>query len=79
MDRGEADLVAVVHNTGLNTGVGAIAAINQWYGRDDLPIGAYKGTWDTNRGSYVDDVVAHSNATIKNYTQVPAALTASVF
>ena len=41
MDRGEAELVAVVHNTGLDTGAGAIAAINQYYGRPMLPIGAY--------------------------------------
>ena len=42
-DRGEATLLAVVHNTGLYEGVGAISVINHYYGRDDVPIGAYKG------------------------------------
>jgi hypothetical protein len=47
----------------------------QYYNREHLPIGAYKGSYDaTVRGSYVDDLVAHSTATIKNYTQTATAL-----
>ena len=41
MDAGEAELLAVVHNTGLLEGVGAVSAINAWYGRQDIvPVGA---------------------------------------
>ena len=65
----------MVHDTGLNTGIGAVAAINKYYGREDILIGAYKGAFDaTLRGPYVDDVVNHSTAKVKNYTQVPDAL-----
>ena len=78
-DNGEAEIVAVLHNTGLNTGIGAVASINEFYGRPDIPLGAYKGKYDADmRGwpnrSYVDDLVAHSAAKIKNYSQVPDAV-----
>ena len=42
-DRKETELLAVVHNTGLLEGVGAISVINHYYGRDHVPIGAFKG------------------------------------
>lgn len=61
MDAGEAQLLAVVHNTGLPQGAGAVAAMNAWYGRDQtaVPIGAYKGAYDaTWPSSYVADVRA---------------------
>ena len=41
-DLGEAHILAVVHGTGLSSGVGAIAAINRWYDRE-VPTGAYRG------------------------------------
>ena len=55
--RGEAELLAVVHDTGVSTGVGAVSSINHWYGRDDLLVGGYKGDYDRDvRGSYIDDL-----------------------
>ena len=75
MTKGEADLIAVVHNTGLDTGVGAVSAINQYYGRPDIPIGAYKGEFDsTVRGSYVDDLVKRFPSKVTNASMVPDAL-----
>ena len=44
-DLGEAEILAVVHDTGFKHGVGAISSINNWYGHDDIPIGAYKGVF----------------------------------
>eukprot|EP00931_Biecheleriopsis_adriatica_P043904 TRINITY_DN2508_c0_g1_i1.p1 TRINITY_DN2508_c0_g1~~TRINITY_DN2508_c0_g1_i1.p1 ORF type:complete len:397 (+),score=77.97 TRINITY_DN2508_c0_g1_i1:86-1276(+) len=44
--RGEAHLLGVVHDTGLYQGIGAVSVINHFYGRDDLALGAYKGTFD---------------------------------
>lgn len=74
-DRGEASILAVVHNTGLLEGVGAISVINHYYGRDDVPVGAYKGGFGaTLPGKYVKDIVATFPSPIKNYTQVPAAV-----
>ena len=40
---GEANIRAVVHNSASEYGVGAISVINRYYGRDDIPVGAYKG------------------------------------
>lgn len=83
---GEAELVAVVHNTGLPTGVGAISVINHFYGRDDVPIGAYKGKFDnpdfsemlddTGRsvaGPFVDKMLQYPSP-IRDYTEVPTAV-----
>ena len=42
-DRGEARLLAVTHGTALADGPAAIGVLNHFYGRDDLPIGAYDG------------------------------------
>eukprot|EP00038_Savillea_parva_P013240 m.209798 g.209798 ORF g.209798 m.209798 type:complete len:360 (-) comp24737_c0_seq1:118-1197(-) len=76
MDRGEAELVAVVHNTGLDTGVGAISAILTYYGRPNIPVGAYKGTFDQGlRGPYVDDLVQHFPTRIKRASEAPDAVT----
>jgi inosine-uridine nucleoside N-ribohydrolase len=41
-DAGECEILAVMHNTSDDYGVGVIDAINTYYGRGDLPIGAYK-------------------------------------
>ena len=50
-DRGEAKILAIVHNTGFDLGVGAISSINHYYGHDDIPIGAYKGPFANYRGN----------------------------
>ena len=42
-DAGEAELVAITHDTANWYGIGAITAINRYYGRDDIPLGAYRG------------------------------------
>lgn len=42
-DRNEVELVAMLHGTGLSAGVGGISVINHFYGRDGIPIGAYRG------------------------------------
>ena len=42
-DAGLVELVAVVHNTGCKLGIGGVSAINHFYGRDDVPLGAWKG------------------------------------
>jgi hypothetical protein len=41
-DLGEAEILAIVHDTGFRLGVGPISSINNWYGHD-IPLGAYKG------------------------------------
>ena len=48
------------------------------YGRDDIPIGAYKGTGLTLAGNppltYVDSLVRHFPSPIRDSTQVPDAV-----
>ena len=41
-DRGEVDILAVVHNTGYPKAIGAVSVINHYYGRDDILLGAFK-------------------------------------
>ena len=86
-DLGEMSILAVVHDANLDTGVGAISAINNYFSRSQIPVGAYRGpigsgtvggdAWWTNngRGMYVDDLVAKFHPRIHDYSQVPAALT----
>ena len=89
-DRNEAEILAVTHNTGLEQGVGAVSVINHYFGRDDIPIGAYRGPvgrpadtpanppieWtNSGKGWYVADLVARFHSPIRDSTQVPDALT----
>ena len=43
MIMGEADILAIVHNTGYKMGIGGVSSINHYYGHDFIPLGAYKG------------------------------------
>jgi hypothetical protein len=63
----------VVHNTGIEQGIGAVAVLNTFYNHS-LPLGAYMGSFDnTMPGPYVADLVAHYPATVRNRSQVLAA------
>jgi hypothetical protein len=37
------NLLAVVHNTGCNLGIGGVSSINHWYNHDNVTLGAWKG------------------------------------
>ena len=43
MVRGEADILAIVHNTGFKLGIAGVSSINHYFGHDFIPLGAYKG------------------------------------
>jgi hypothetical protein len=79
MDRGEADLLAVLTSTGQPAAIGAISAANHWYSHDRVQLGAYKGVLATDevcticRGPYIDDLVTNFSGPVQNYTQVPEA------
>ena len=61
MDNGEVELLAVVQDTAPPPCAGVISVINHYYGRDDIPIGAYKGSGLSMVGNpaltYVDNLV----------------------
>jgi len=40
-----------MHATGCDLGIAAVNVINTYYGRGDLPLGAYKGDFGTDCGS----------------------------
>ena len=54
MVMGEANILAIVHDSGYKTGIGGVSAINHYYGHDFIPLGAYKGPFgkaDDGKGS----------------------------
>jgi inosine-uridine nucleoside N-ribohydrolase len=76
-DSGEAELLAVVHDTLPAQTAGVTSALLGYYGRDaDVPIGAYKGTAETDRTAlpYVAEVVRTFSPRIVNTSQVPDAV-----
>ncbi|KAL3892976.1 MAG: hypothetical protein SGPRY_014597 [Prymnesium sp.] len=44
-DLGEARLIGVLHSYGYPKGIAAASVLSHWYGHDDVPLGAYKGTF----------------------------------
>lgn len=80
-DNGEAELVAVVLNTAPLQCTGAISVLNHFYGRDEMPIGAYNISTpgatliQQQPLSYVTDIVGHFDSPIKNSTQVEDSVT----
>lgn len=87
-DRGETEILAVVHNTGLEHGVGAVSAINHYYGRDSIPLGAYRGdignpsrtthapSWVNNgKGWYVHELVDRFKPPVQDSSQVASSTT----
>jgi inosine-uridine nucleoside N-ribohydrolase len=87
MDNGEAEILAVLHSVGIPQGAGMLSVINRWYGRDGLPIGAYKGKFGERRkvhggmneyeyvsGRFVPQMVAQFPSSIKNWDEVPGAV-----
>lgn len=77
VDNGEAELLAVVHNTSPLQCAGAISVLNHYYGHDSVLIGAYKGKdlKPSNPLPYVTDIVDNWPSPIKNSSQVPDGVT----
>jgi len=83
-DLGEASILAVVHDTGFELGVGAVSAINHHFGRDDIPVGAYRGPvgptplpekfMREGKGVYVEELVNRFDPPIRDASQAPDAL-----
>ena len=75
-DLGEVNILGIVHNAGIPEGIGAVSVLNHYFGRDDILLGAYKGTFGKDmsgnwvRGSYVDHLVNDWDSPIKDSTQV---------
>ncbi|KAL1500476.1 hypothetical protein AB1Y20_013133 [Prymnesium parvum] len=79
-DSGEANLLAVVHSTGYPEGIGAASVLNEWYGHQEVKLGAYKGEYGANStgqwitGFYVPELVRRFPSRIKTSAEVPDAV-----
>jgi hypothetical protein len=75
-DRGEVELLAVVHNVGYPAAIGAVSVINHFYGRDEVALGAFKGefAWAPPYTDYVDDLVANWPSPVQHSGQVEEAV-----
>lgn len=75
-DNGDLDLLAVVISTSPDKCPGAASVLNTYYGRPDVPIGAYKGSdlQPSNPHSYVDDIVDNWPSPIKHRSEVPSSV-----
>ena len=60
-DEGRVNLLATMHSTACDLGIAAVHVVNAYYGRGDLPVGAYKGDfgWDCNwnQDHYLSDLI----------------------
>merc|ERR1719264_2372685 len=80
MDNGEVDIKAIVHDAGIPEGIGAISVLNTYYGREYIPLGAYKGDFGKSpgggwvRGAYIDDLVNNWYSPVKDSGDVPDAV-----
>ena len=84
-DNGEAEIVAVGHTNGYNKGIGSVSTLMHFYGRDAVPLGAYKGAWAKNprapgakgvADKYIPDLVNGFPSPVKDYSTVPTAVQA---
>ncbi|MCD6090244.1 MAG: nucleoside hydrolase [Bacteroidales bacterium] len=72
-NRGETELLAVCLNaTGDSDGVAAIDAINTWYGRGDIPVGIWKGSYPEPDPSKYLHALARFPHNINNKTALSA-------
>ena len=77
---GKAELLAVVHNTGCDLGVGGVSAMNHFYNNDDVVIGAWRGRYGKNcdkhyegtsgQNQYLSTVIRKTGGPIKNSSMV---------
>jgi PKD repeat protein len=70
---GEARILACVCSTASYWSVGCIDAINTYYGRPDIPVGAFKGDWYVTRGGYPAAIAGDFPNDAKNLENVPDA------
>mmetsp|Transcript_55366 Transcript_55366/g.154214 ORF Transcript_55366/g.154214 Transcript_55366/m.154214 type:complete len:367 (-) Transcript_55366:65-1165(-) len=75
-DNGEVELLAVMQNTEPAQCSGMISVLNHYYGRDDVPIGAFKGAGlaPSRILSYVADIGENWPSPIKNASEVPSSV-----
>merc|ERR1712216_255588 len=75
--QGKVDILATISSTAFRKSIAAINVVNTYYGRSDIPLGAYKGLfgWDYGgQDTYATDLVnSFPNNNIKDRDDVPEA------
>lgn len=77
---GQTEIIAIVQNTAPIQCAGAISVLNHFYGRDDIPLGAYNtSTFGASLEMeqplpYVPEIVNNWPSPVKNTSQVGAYL-----
>jgi hypothetical protein len=80
-DQGKCDLIATISSVGCNKSIAGVSVINEYYGRGDIQLGAYKGPFGRDCGTqdnYLDDIINRYPHTVKNYDGVPDAVDAYI-
>ena len=79
--RGAVDVLATITSTSYKYSIAAVNVINTYYGRGDVPLGAYKGAFgdddsdNSNQNSYLKDLVDNfPNGGILSKDDVPDAM-----
>ena len=77
-DLGEAEIIGVIFDSGYPLGVAAIDAVNHYYGRGHIPLGAYKGVFGRDVGGLYVPTIAREHAMrfpngVHNSSMVPDA------
>ena len=74
-NEGKVNILATMHCTGFSLGIAVVNVINTYYGRSDIPLGAYKGPFGANWGyqnKYAEDLINNfPNNNIKSSDDVP--------
>ena len=73
-DRGECEILATVVSVTHPNAVPTVSAINQWYGRADLPLGAPKQHGKSHPSRYADEVAREFPQPIKSTADAPDAV-----
>ena len=63
-----------MHNAPIPRGVGAVSAINHWFGRGAIPVGAYSGRVGSVTSAYVDEIAERFPGPLRNASEAPTAV-----
>ena len=81
-DMGEAELLAVIHNTAFYKGIGGVDVLNNYYSRVGVEYGAYRDQWGSSddaqaaQDSYTSKIEEDYPSPVKNYDDAVDEVTA---
>jgi hypothetical protein len=83
---GKADLLAVVHDTGCKLGIGGVSSIQNFYGHNNVTLGAWKGKFGSDcdqhyagtsgQNQYLSRIIGGMGGPVKDSSQVGSGVAA---